>query len=64
MSADPAKQPSGWKYKGRPIEELTRDELLGALVRAGEQAKTAAEFHEHSSAFLASLRRRRPQCVL
>ena len=57
-SRKPCKEVSGHTYMGKPIEGLSREELLVAFGRMCEQQKMREEAYKSHVGFLESLRRR------
>jgi len=56
--ADATEAVSGCTFMGRPIEELSREELLKAFVLLGEEQKMRETAYERHVKFLESLRMR------
>lgn len=51
-------------YMGRPVESLTREELIEALERVGRLHQQTLDNHDRSARFLADLEKARPRCFL
>ena len=59
MTTEGAKMDSKLTWKGRPIESLSREELIQAFSWAAHEIKRMRETHHHEMEMLAELGRAR-----